>query len=724
MKKLLLFLSVFLVSCFAFGQRLKPIAQRVHDQKALGKNFVKYDLFTKDINAKKTAQYEKVATDVTVMKLKTAELQKIVKEKPATLEISFPFEDKTVTVELVKNEIFADGFSVNTDKGKFDYTPGAYYNGIIKNDETSVVAFSFFDDNVVGVASKADVGNITLGKADDSSDYISYNDAKLTIKNPFVCGTEELEYNIKNKLESNPFPIEKSSKDLTNTCARIYYEVGRGPYVQNGSDTTATTNWLTAMFNNVKTLYNNDDINISMSEVFIWTTKEPYPDVSSTVSPSDVLASFKSGRPSYNGDVAQLLKTPDNTSVAYVNTLCTNSAYSFCGVKKQYSNVPVYSWNIEVMTHELGHNLASPHTHACFWNGNDTAIDGCGPAVGYNEGCNAALPSGGGTIMSYCHLLSNVGINFTKGFGEQPAALIRNTMESKSCLGTDCINSCPITISGLTTSDITNNSVTVKITDNTGSAWRYAVTTYSGTVVASGISNDKIFTINGLSEGTFYKISVGQECSGPDAFVKESLILTNANWCSGIAFTDPGGENGDYDNSQIIINTFYPSSSGQKLKMNFTEFNLANGDYMNVYDGKNTAAPRLGTQLTGSEIPGPFEATNADGAITVRFISNASIVASGWKSSFECLTLATNETAGKDNVKVSPNPTKGIVTITSSDKILSYEVFDISGRMMRSAKDLKSEISQTVDLSKLAAGTYMIKVKTEKETVTKKVIKY
>ena len=59
-----------------------------------------------------------------------------------------------------------------------------------------------------------------------------------------------------------------------------------------------------------------------------------------------------------------------------------------------------------VVTHEQGHLMGSRHTHACVWNGNNTAIDGCGPAAGYGyEGsCSGApIPSGGGTIMSYCH---------------------------------------------------------------------------------------------------------------------------------------------------------------------------------------------------------------------------------------------------------------------------------------------------------------------------------
>ena len=96
----------------------------------------------------------------------------------------------------------------------------------------------------------------------------------------------------------------------------------------------------------------------------------------------------------------------------------------------------------------MGHNLGSPHTHNCSWTGG--AIDGCGPAAGYSEGCNAPLPSQGqGTIMSYCHLVPSVGIGFTYGFGPQPGNLIRSRVNNASCLNTcelDCVND--LTLSG------------------------------------------------------------------------------------------------------------------------------------------------------------------------------------------------------------------------------------------------------------------------------------
>jgi hypothetical protein len=80
----------------------------------------------------------------------------------------------------------------------------------------------------------------------------------------------------------------------------------------------------------------------------------------------------------------------------------------------------------------MGHLMGSRHTHACVWNGNNTQIDGCStpegtcPRVGY--------PANGGTVMSYCHLVSGVGINFNNGFGPQPGNLIRSRFGAATCL--------------------------------------------------------------------------------------------------------------------------------------------------------------------------------------------------------------------------------------------------------------------------------------------------
>jgi len=125
--------------------------------------------------------------------------------------------------------------------------------------------------------------------------------------------------------------------------------------------------------------------------------------------------------------------------IAWLNVLCaTNNGgafgpYAVSGAMS--SNVvpfPIFSWNVMVVAHELGHNVGSPHTHDCSWNGNGTQVDDCGPVAGYDTSCydpnDPILPSNGGTIMSYCHLVSGVGINFNNGFGPEAGGLLHHLL--------------------------------------------------------------------------------------------------------------------------------------------------------------------------------------------------------------------------------------------------------------------------------------------------------
>src|SRR5690606_32510576 len=347
------------------------------------------------------AKYQAAAEGITVMQLSRTEIQRISAERPEALEMSFPFEGKDITVQLVKNNFLTHDFKVSTDKGAVNYTPGAYYHGIVKGDNESLVAISFFKDDVMGVTSIKNVGNIIIGKAKNSDDFVSYNDVKLKGDNPFTCAADELIEN--QKMAAPSYDPQTMTAKKTDNCVRIYYEAGFGPYSLNGSSVPNTTNWVTGMHNNVSTLYANDGITVALSEIMVWTTTDPY-----SGTPSAILNQFRNTRTTFNGDIAQLLRNPATTSIAWVNALCTTYKYSYSGVTLSYQQVPTYSWNIEAMTHEIGHNLGSPHTHACAWNGNDTAIDGCGPASGNDEGCNAPLPTNGGTIMSYCHLVGSV----------------------------------------------------------------------------------------------------------------------------------------------------------------------------------------------------------------------------------------------------------------------------------------------------------------------------
>ena len=87
-------------------------------------------------------------------------------------------------------------------------------------------------------------------------------------------------------------------------------------------------------------------------------------------------------------------------------------------------NNPTVMWDIMAVSHEIGHNFNSPHTH-CYagLGGNGSPIDQC---YGNESGCYTGVGSlpgpagaGSGTIMSYCHLVrssySDVSLNFGTG---------------------------------------------------------------------------------------------------------------------------------------------------------------------------------------------------------------------------------------------------------------------------------------------------------------------
>ena len=46
-----------------------------------------------------------------------------------------------------------------------------------------------------------------------------------------------------------------------------------------------------------------------------------------------------------------------------------------------------------------------------------------------------------------------------------------------------------------------------------------------GTVVTSGNTNNKVINFTNLTDGTYYKIAVGTDCSGPQAFAFEQLFM-------------------------------------------------------------------------------------------------------------------------------------------------------------------------------------------------------
>lgn len=111
------------------------------------------------------------------------------------------------------------------------------------------------------------------------------------------------------------------------------------------------------------------------------------------------------------------------------------------------------------------------------------------------------------------------------------------------------------------------------------------------------------------------------------------VTTCNATW------VDPGGSTGDYGHSLDITQTFSPVSSVSKLRVSFQNFATEqNFDKLFIYDGANTSANLLGV-FSGTTLPGTFTASNAQGQLTFRFVTDTQNSMTGWSATFSCITL-------------------------------------------------------------------------------------
>jgi hypothetical protein len=111
-------------------------------------------------------------------------------------------------------------------------------------------------------------------------------------------------------------------------------------------------------------------------------------------------------------------------------------------------------------------------------------------------------------------------------------------------------------------------------------------------------------------------------------------LNTSANYTTSNAFFyDNGGPNSNYsDNSGLnSVVTFYPTNANDKMSATFTYFSTYNiNDYLEVYDGDNVFSAPLIAKISNAAGYGTIKATNAQGCLTFRFISDASSNSGGW----------------------------------------------------------------------------------------------
>lgn len=487
MKRKFCFLFILLLFLFTFGttKAQSLIYRKIEQEKKEGKKFeLVRDFFIKTPHSGRIGDKFKKVEQVVFMKYNTALHDKL--GNNITIEIPLKEDSLVLELEAVDNDFYS--YTITNEKGEaFPANRSIkHYRGIIKDNKNSSVALSFGKESANGIVIN-ERGNFNISSINETSNVVFFQDDNTIYDNMLICGVTDGNVDgVQSLYETSD--ITKDFIDFYHLkCLRIYFEL-RYDMFENFAQISTTdvtervAGYFSSVFNQVSLLFYNAGIQAYISELKINTAPDPYPlyqtgtfycNSNSTIANNNnsrcIFNSFGNHLSNnYNGDIAQLVSAKMTTSwgngvLMYKSEKSTQKLcevdkkllYSYAGIGRETDSFNNnffhnYSWNINVIIHELGHVLGSNHTHSCVWNGNETAIDHCGshyyitnPTLSptyYIDGStcydhsNPILPQNGGTIMSYCHLLSNVGINFFNGFGEQPKNRIRSKICKKLCI--------------------------------------------------------------------------------------------------------------------------------------------------------------------------------------------------------------------------------------------------------------------------------------------------
>ena len=432
MKKIILLFLILPLLAFAQENRTNKISKAIAAAKVISGEFQSFEFFNPQTRSA-IENYSEAVADGILFTIDQAKLNEFLIQDPNQVNINIPFKSngETISLDLIQASVFSPDFKAFTDSGQ-DITNevdfGKHYRGVIAGDDSSLVSISVFESQISGFIA-TDEGNFNIGKLKDSElEHIIYKDTDLNVTYEFICATEDDGVGYTVEQISSPNAMDPGDE------VDIYIEAGQSVYNVHAGNLPDTVAFITSLFAQSYVLYANDGILARTSNMLIWVNPDPYDGTDSF----SQLNKFQNQTDFLNGDLGHLIEMQNYGGVAngFTGICPTNSDESLCYSGLAGTNVPpvpIYSWNVMVVTHEMGHLMGSRHTHACVWNGNNTAIDGC---AGFTEG-GCPLPPNppeGGTIMSYCHL-TGVGINFNLGFGPQPTAVILNNIEATgNCL--------------------------------------------------------------------------------------------------------------------------------------------------------------------------------------------------------------------------------------------------------------------------------------------------
>ncbi|MBU3699520.1 MAG: hypothetical protein FGM33_05840, partial [Candidatus Kapabacteria bacterium] len=216
-------------------------------------------------------------------------------------------------------------------------------------------------------------------------------------------------------------------QDATQRTLQLALDCTQSFYRNLGSNlATAATSAIAVIGADAMIFLRDANVVVRVPYLRVWTSTDPYPgDIGEKL--GRVRDHWNDKMQHVNRSVTCLLSGEGGGGLAWVGVLCGGYGYNVSGVDGRVNfPAPGYQWDVDVTSHELGHNIGSSHTHNCGWN---PPIDSCWNAEG---GCYQGTRTRRGTIMSYCHLQS---LGTELQFHPRVATLFNRVLANSPCTG-------------------------------------------------------------------------------------------------------------------------------------------------------------------------------------------------------------------------------------------------------------------------------------------------
>lgn len=350
----------------------------------------------------------------------------------------------------------------------------AYFRGTLEGKPDSRVFLALLaDGNIQGLVSDADQYFLIGADASETKvlgapmrmQRVDSVALKAARGQGFNCANEDLPRGLGTLAGLDPGAPAPEAKSLEKATvahtARVAIESDFEFLQLFGGNTTNATNYVGNLIGFASTVYVAEiSTSLVVQSVSLWTTSgDPWTQTDTFCGLMEFGRFWNVNKTGVSRTIAHFLSGKSNGGgIAWLGVLCGGpfatgaasscpglgsestpwgGAYGFTGNLFGNFNIsnPTVVWDIVAVTHEIGHNFNSPHTHCYNGIGGSTSpVDQCrsGEADGHGACYSGTqtLPgpggAGSGTIMSYCHLLSpgmsNISMSFGTnfGFGVQP----------------------------------------------------------------------------------------------------------------------------------------------------------------------------------------------------------------------------------------------------------------------------------------------------------------